>query len=121
VTVHDASQRQANERALRDRLALAEDKTNSAADLHEFVIDRLFAAGLGIVSVAGQVESHQAERLGVVAGELDRAIQAMRTVTPDAGAGPNNSYPGPTPGRGSVSANHLLGDLVGRPGPDSVD
>jgi PAS domain S-box-containing protein len=122
VTVHDASQRQANERALRDRLGLAEDRTSSAADLHQFVIDRLFTAGLGIASVAGHVASDQAERLGVVADELDRAIQTIRTVTLDAAAPPHTPYSRPSPGPGGVPANRLLGDLSdGQPEPICVD
>ena len=122
VTVHDASRRQADERTLRDRPAVAEDKTSRAADLHQFVIDRLFTAGLGIASVGGYGAGDQAERFGVVADELDRAIRAIRVEALGAGAVPLTPYSRPSPGPRGVPANHLLGDLsVGQPDPDPVD
>ena len=68
-------------RADQQRLALLEDRERIARDLHDHVIQRLFAAGLsleGIAATAGSTDA--AERLGVVVDDLDAAIRQIRTL-----------------------------------------
>ena len=57
----------------REQLVLA-DHERIGADLHGRVIERLFAAGMGIQSVLGRVDHPVAQRLVNVTEELDDAI-----------------------------------------------
>ena len=62
------------------RLALFEDRDRIARDLHDHVIQRLFAAGLVVQSVAtGEGDVAAAQRLSHVVGELDDTIKQIRT------------------------------------------
>ena len=70
-------------------VAVLEDRERIARDLHDRVIQRLFAAGLGIEALAKRVRDPLlAERLTHVVGELDDTIRELRssifqlTVTP---------------------------------------
>jgi PAS domain S-box-containing protein len=83
ATARDISERVATQRALdsvRQRLAVAEDRERIARDLHDNVIQRLFATGLGLQSVAGQVDSATVrDRLAGAVDDLDQAIRDIRT------------------------------------------
>jgi PAS domain S-box-containing protein len=71
-------EQRANE-AERD-VALLEDRQRIARDLHDRVIQRLFAAGLGIEGVRGRADDPLlAERLVRVVGELDDTIRELRS------------------------------------------
>jgi signal transduction histidine kinase len=62
-----------------ERLALLEDRERIARDLHDLVIQRLFAVGLGLQAVsrlAGDTEVHQ--RLGRAVDDLDATIRDIR-------------------------------------------
>ena len=64
----------------RERLAVLEDRDRIARDLHDHVIQRLFAAGLTVQSIAGAVHKEgNAERLTQVVDELDDTIRQIRT------------------------------------------
>ncbi|HEX8509422.1 MAG TPA: GAF domain-containing protein [Propionibacteriaceae bacterium] len=67
-------------RADQQRLAVLEDRDRIARDLHDHVIQRLFAAGLSVQSVA-TVERDEAvsSRLGRVVDDLDATIRQIRT------------------------------------------
>ena len=62
------------------RLTLLEDRDRIARDLHDHVIQRLFAAGLIVQSVAtGEGDFGAAQRLSHVVAELDDTIKQIRT------------------------------------------
>jgi two-component system sensor histidine kinase DevS len=72
------------ERRARDaecEVALLEDRQRIARDLHDRVIQRLFAAGLGIEAVRGRAGDDPllSERLVRVIGELDDTIRELRS------------------------------------------
>jgi len=59
---------------------LLEDRDRIARDLHDHVIQRLFAAGLIVQSVAtAEADFSAAQRLSHVVGELDDTIKQIRT------------------------------------------
>ena len=63
----------------REELAVISDRERIARDLHDVVIQRLFATGLqlqGVASVAG--DSEIGTRLGLAVDELDLTIKAIR-------------------------------------------
>jgi signal transduction histidine kinase len=67
-------------RADQQRLAVLQDRDRIARDLHDHVIQRLFAAGLRIQSVAAMAkELPVAGRLGEVVNDLDATIRQIRT------------------------------------------
>ncbi len=70
----------ARARADRQRFALLEDRSRIARDLHDHVIQRLFAAGLGLQSVVGRIADPTArERVSSEVDSLDDAIRQIRT------------------------------------------
>jgi len=77
----------------RHQLLLVEDRDRIARDLHDLVIQRLFATGMSMNSIAGRArEPAIRERLGEVTDELDGTIRAIRQTIfhlqhADAGAG----------------------------------
>lgn len=70
----------ADARADQQRMVLLEDRDRIARDLHDHVIQRLFAAGLSVQSVAGGLAGDaRAERLDRVVGDIDETIRQIRT------------------------------------------
>ena len=70
--------------AARQRLAreldVYEDRERIARDLHDHVIQRVFAAGLGLQSVLARVADPQARsRIQSVVGQLDDTVRDIRT------------------------------------------
>jgi signal transduction histidine kinase len=62
------------------RMVLLEDRDRIARDLHDHVIQRLFAAGLTVQSVASGLSGDpRAARLGQVVGDIDATIRQIRT------------------------------------------
>ena len=70
----------ADARADQQRMLLLEDRDRIARDLHDHVIQRLFAAGLTAQSTAGAMtdERHR-RRLAQLVSDLDETIQQIRT------------------------------------------
>ena len=67
-------------RADQQRMVLLEDRDRIARDLHDHVIQRLFAAGLTVQSVAsGLGNDRRAERLAQVVSDVDATIRQIRT------------------------------------------
>ncbi|HKF30808.1 MAG TPA: GAF domain-containing protein [Jatrophihabitantaceae bacterium] len=70
----------ADARADQQRMMLLEDRDRIARDLHDHVIQRLFAAGLGVQSVAASAGSDSgASRLNTIVDDLDETIRQVRT------------------------------------------
>ena len=70
----------ANARADQRRLVLLKERARIARDLHDHVIQRLFAAGLTLQSVAAkQANTELTERLDTVVGSLNDTIRQIRT------------------------------------------
>jgi len=63
----------------RQRLAVLEDRTRIAEDLHDLVIQRLFAVGLGLQGLSARVGSDAARhRLSAYIDDIDDTIRAIR-------------------------------------------
>jgi signal transduction histidine kinase len=70
----------ADARADQQRVALLEDRDRIARDLHDHVIQRLFAAGLSVQSVAARLpDGASAGRLSQVIDDIDETIRQIRT------------------------------------------
>jgi signal transduction histidine kinase len=70
----------ADSRVQEQRTVLLEDRDRIARDLHDHVIQRLFAAGLTVQSVAsGLGGDERAERLERVVSDVDDTIRQIRT------------------------------------------
>ncbi len=62
------------------RLNILEDRDRIARDLHDLVIQRLFAAGLGLQSLAARTEATPiSDRLEATVTELDNIIRELRS------------------------------------------
>lgn len=70
----------ADARADQQRIVLLEDRDRIARDLHDHVIQRLFAAGLTVQSVASALGADErATRLNRVVTDIDETIRQTRT------------------------------------------
>ena len=76
ATIRDVSDRQ--EAAA--QMAMLRDRERIARDLHDMVIQRLFAAGLNLQAVQGAAQPPMvAERISATISELDNTIRELRT------------------------------------------
>jgi signal transduction histidine kinase len=67
-------------RADQQRLGVLEDRDRIARDMHDHVIQRLFAAGLSLQSIAATVDDEAVDqRLARTVDELDDTIRQIRT------------------------------------------
>ena len=63
----------------RQRLALLEDRTRIAEDLHDLVIQRLFAVGLGLQALSGRVgPDGPRQKLASFIDDIDATIRSIR-------------------------------------------
>ncbi|MGH8824786.1 MAG: sensor histidine kinase, partial [Jiangellaceae bacterium] len=69
----------AQAQADRSRLAIFEDRDRIARDLHDLVIQRLFATGLGLQSLSRMVDESAAVRLNAAVADLDQTIREIRS------------------------------------------
>jgi signal transduction histidine kinase len=69
----------ADARAIEQRIVLLEDRDRIARDLHDHVIQRLFAAGLSLDGVRGSVGAPAEQRISAVVDEIDETIRQIRT------------------------------------------
>ncbi|MFC5952798.1 GAF domain-containing protein [Pseudonocardia lutea] len=69
----------AESRVERERLRMLDERERIAADLHDHVIQRLFAAGLSLQGVAARLDGPEAGRVAQVIGDLDDTIAQIRT------------------------------------------
>jgi signal transduction histidine kinase/CheY-like chemotaxis protein len=63
----------------RERLTVSEDRERIARDLHDIVIQRLFATGLRLDSLRARLSAADSELVGMAAGDLDETIREIRT------------------------------------------
>jgi PAS domain S-box-containing protein len=68
-----------NLHAAEQAVAIAEDRERIARDLHDTVIQRLFAAGLNLQATAGLVDSRARSRIESTIDGLDQTITDLRT------------------------------------------
>ena len=61
------------------RMLLLEDRARIARDLHDHVIQQLFAAGMGIQGIAAGLDDRRAEQLEGVVTRVDEAIRQIRS------------------------------------------
>jgi signal transduction histidine kinase len=69
----------AHSRTDRERLSLLDERDRIARDLHDHVIQRLFAIGLTVQSVAGPLGGDAADRLLSGVDDLDATIEQIRS------------------------------------------
>ena len=78
-----------------DRLHVFEDRDRIARDLHDLVIQRLFASGMRLESLVNTMtENDHIERVRVVVDELDETIREIRSTIYALHASGQNSAPG---------------------------
>ncbi len=79
ASIRDVTDRLDMERQLA-RLNVLEDRERIARDLHDLVIQRLFAAGLGLQSLAARADAKPiGDRLEATVTELDNIIRELRS------------------------------------------
>jgi signal transduction histidine kinase len=96
-------------RRSRERVALLEDRGRIARDLHDHVIQQLFATGLDLQSVAGATTPELADRIAASVVDIDTSISHIRTVVFALSATPNVSFSGPVD---LVITDQLADDVV---------
>ena len=69
------------------RSAVYEDRDRVARDLHDTVIQRLFALGLTLQGMAARLPDSAASQLGVAVSEIDRVIAQVRSTIYELGMG----------------------------------
>jgi signal transduction histidine kinase len=69
------------------RSAVYEDRDRMARDLHDTVIQRLFALGLTLQGLAARLPSAAADQLGGAVSEIDRVIAQVRSTIYELGMG----------------------------------
>jgi signal transduction histidine kinase len=100
----DIAIRLAAGRSDRQRLALLEDRSRIARDLHDHVIQRLFGAGLALQGLAGTIKDPlQRERITEQVAALDAAISDIRTAIFTISWSATHKHP---------SLRHLIVDLL---------
>jgi two-component system, NarL family, sensor histidine kinase DevS len=120
-------------RAEQQRAAMLDERERIAADLHDHVIQRLFAAGLSLQSVAvAQPDGPMKRRLLTTIGDLDDTIKQVRTTIFQLQQGPATGAAGVrarllevladvAPGLGFDPGLRMDGVLEDRFAPDLVD
>jgi PAS domain S-box-containing protein len=76
------AQKRRSEQALHDAeqvMAIADDRERIARDLHDTVIQRLFASGLALQALSARLEPEAKGRLETVVNDLDETIRDIRT------------------------------------------
>jgi signal transduction histidine kinase len=90
------------------RLSLLEDQERIARNLHDTVIQRLFAAGLALQAASGRPEAVAKRRMSEIVDELDAIINTIRTVIFDVHTGQASGTR-----QGVMDIVHELSDALG--------
>jgi PAS domain S-box-containing protein len=69
----------ANKQLSEQVMAVADDRERIARDLHDTVIQRLFASGLALQALGNRVEPDVAGRIDGIVADLDQTIREIRT------------------------------------------
>lgn len=84
ASIRDMTDRKLAEEELRtamERLAILSDRERIARDLHDTVIQEIFASGLGLQALLSQIDDEAVtERVESVIGRLDGSISRLRNV-----------------------------------------
>ncbi|MHB1173004.1 MAG: GAF domain-containing sensor histidine kinase [Lacisediminihabitans sp.] len=81
----------AGAQALRERLAIFEERDRIALDLHDLVIQRLFAAGLTVQGLRRHLQEPSGlERVDTITHEIDETIRELRRTIYSLGQLPQN-------------------------------
>lgn len=75
---HQLAMESARAQEARERLAVLEDRDRIARDLHDLVVQRLFAVGLGLRSMAKRAGPEIGERVAEFIDELDHTAREVR-------------------------------------------
>jgi signal transduction histidine kinase len=75
----------------REHVALTDERDRIARDLHDHVIQSLFAVGLGLQSVVGSATGHVAARISAQIDAIDVTIRQIRQTIFELSAAPNAS------------------------------
>jgi two-component system sensor histidine kinase DevS len=75
---HQAHLAEAALRQAEQAMAVADDRERIARDLHDTVIQRLFASGLALQALATRSDADQARRLERIVDDLDATIREIR-------------------------------------------
>jgi signal transduction histidine kinase len=75
----------------REHVALTDERDRIARDLHDHVIQSLFAVGLGLQSVLGSATGHVAARISAQIDAIDVTIRQIRQTIFELSAAPNAS------------------------------
>jgi two-component system, NarL family, sensor histidine kinase DevS len=81
VMSNDITERSRTEHALQEsirQVALLEERQRIAADLHDYVVQRLFAAGLDLAAAKRQGDDAGWQRVALAAEGVDEAIRELR-------------------------------------------
>ena len=81
AVIRDTDERVRRDNDLHDAheaLSIADDRERIARDLHDTVIQRLFAAGLSLVSMTGHLPDDDARRVHALVDQLDDTIRDLR-------------------------------------------
>ncbi len=106
----------ADARSDQQKMMLLEDRERIGRDLHDHVVQRLFAAGLLIDSVsAGLSDDRAVQRLGDVVTQLDKTISQIRTTIFQL-SGPVGTQLGQTRGAVLAVADDVTDALGFQPG-----
>jgi signal transduction histidine kinase len=73
----------ADARAYQQRMALLEDRHRIAAELHDHVLQRLFATGMSMQAMSAAVPAPHAQRLEELIADTDETIGRIRAVIHD--------------------------------------
>lgn len=83
AAIRDLTDRRTRERELaaaNDRLALVAERERIGRDLHDVVLQRLYATGLTVQAVGSLADDETSSRLDGVIDEIDRTISEIRTI-----------------------------------------
>ncbi|WP_284292780.1 GAF domain-containing protein [Luteimicrobium album] len=95
--------------------AVADDRERIARDLHDVVVQRLFAAGLGLMSVVPRLSDDVRAVVEATVTDLDETISEIRTTISDLRSNPSKDAL-PSPSASRTSPRPRAASWASRPG-----
>ncbi|WP_433870815.1 GAF domain-containing protein [Saccharopolyspora sp. CA-218241] len=104
----------------RQRIAVYQERERIARDLHDVIVQRLYAAGVQLEvlerRLSGRLDGTDADRLSETMGQIDQAIAEVRaTARTLRSADPEASAQAPALDESMRSEVRIAGELLGRP------